>query len=258
MGQACSSTEPAMPATAAVDNVKIQLVAKPPAGKLNLMWQSPPCRAVMYLIEHDQLPVEYNVVDLMKGEHMTPDNLKENPKHSIPWYFEASTGVAINDSSAILKYLASLHKSALYPTDLAAQAKVDEMTLWASSTVYRSTAYQYIYPQLGWGINTKTEYDSSKTEDVMKTLEAFLSATPFIAGQTLSTADFQLFATLSTSQWVAKGAKWEAAIEWKLNAELPKYPALQKWYNGMAALPCVIAAHAKGFDGFCGYMASME
>lgn len=227
-------------------------------GKLKMMANSAPCRAVMYLIEHDQLNVELVPCDLMKGEHMTPENLKENPKHTIPWYVEGSGSdeVVINDSVAIMKYLALRNGSTLYPTDPAQQAKVDEQMLYSAGSVYRATIYQYVYPFLGWGMETVSGYDTAKTDDVLKIVNGFLEKSTFLAGDSMSLADLQLFAVLACNEWVRNGKKWEKEIKWKFFDELKKYPALKAWYEAMAERDFVKAAHAKGQDGFCQYMAS--
>lgn len=211
----------------------------------------------MYMIEAEKMPVDYKVIDLMKGEHMSKENLAENPKHSIPWYSEDK--FALNGSEAIMKYLGSKHKSKYYPDDLKKRAKIDEMMNWAQNVVYRGGPYQHIYMHLGWGLETACKYDATRTDEQFKLCDTFLSKSAYICGDEMTLADFQLYSVFAQYKWVQNGKKWEELRKtFDFIKELEKYPALKKWYTGMDSLECVKAVHALGLDGFCGYMASLE
>jgi len=228
-------------------------------GTLNLMWMSVPCRAVVYLTEHSKIECDYTVVDLMKGEHMTEENLKENPKHSIPWYTEGKD-FSVNGSEAIMKYIASKNKSSLYPDDLKKRANIDEMMNWAQNTVYRALGYQHIYPHMGWGLDTDCKYDAKKTDEVLTMCNTFLSKSKYICGDELSLGDLQLYAVFTQYKWVAKGKKFAGLRE--KGAELSQLfkgrDALKKWYEDVDSMDFIKKTNAMGLDGFCGYMASLE
>ena len=51
---------------------------------LYYMAMSPPCRSVRLTAKALGLELELKLVDLMKGENLTPEFLALNPQHSIP------------------------------------------------------------------------------------------------------------------------------------------------------------------------------
>merc|ERR1711962_295050 len=80
------------------------------------------------LMTCEALGIEYEVkpVDLMKGEHMTPDYLKINPQHNVPALVDGD--FKLNESRAIALYLVNAHgkDNKLYPTEPKARAIVDQ------------------------------------------------------------------------------------------------------------------------------------
>lgn len=77
------------------------------------------------------LPIEFKLVDFMKGEHMAPGYVAHNPNHKVPmledddfWLWE---------SNAIMAYLADKKPGGqLYPTDLRGRADVNRWLFWLS------------------------------------------------------------------------------------------------------------------------------
>ena len=86
-------------------------------------------RPVLLFIAEQKIPVETQVVDLMKGEHYSDWYTAINPSRQVPTLDD--DGFILTECSAILKYLASKIDSPTYPTkDLKKRAKVDEMMDW--------------------------------------------------------------------------------------------------------------------------------
>ncbi len=103
-------------------------------------------RPVLLFIAENKLPVETQVVDLMKGEHYSDWYTALNPNRMVPMLEDGD--LRLTESSAILKYLASKFELPSYPKDIKKRAKVDEMMDWFNTQFYRDFGYGLAYPQL--------------------------------------------------------------------------------------------------------------
>ena len=66
------------------------------------------------------LGLEYNFkeIDLMKGEHMTPEYLKINPMHNIPAIVDGKSEIHVHDKDETVLYCTVLYCTVLYCTVL--------------------------------------------------------------------------------------------------------------------------------------------
>jgi glutathione S-transferase len=103
-------------------------------------------RPVRLFIAENGLEVDEQVVDLMIGEHYQEPFATLNPNRLVPVLEDGD--LRLTESSAILKYLADKIDSPLYPKDLRARAKVNEMMDWFNTNFYRDFGYGLAYPQL--------------------------------------------------------------------------------------------------------------
>ncbi|KAH7862455.1 hypothetical protein Vadar_005033 [Vaccinium darrowii] len=93
------------------------------ASKLVLYsnWQSSCSWRVRFALNLKGLPYEYKAVDLAKGEHLTPEFEKLNPRHFVPVLVDGD--FVVSDSYAILMYLEEKYpQNALLPVDLRLRA----------------------------------------------------------------------------------------------------------------------------------------
>jgi glutathione S-transferase len=103
-------------------------------------------RPVLLLIADNNLGVEQEVVDLMKGAHLQEPYISVNPNGLVPVLVDGD--FKLTESSAILKYLADKFDLPAYPKDLKLRAKVNEAMDWFNTNLYRDFAYGVVYPQL--------------------------------------------------------------------------------------------------------------
>src|SRR5215217_1520864 len=82
-------------------------------------------RPLMLFVEENGLDVQFQVVDLMKGEHVQPPYTAINPSKLVPVLEDGD--FRLTESSAILKYLAEKSNSPAYPKDLKQRARVNEV-----------------------------------------------------------------------------------------------------------------------------------
>jgi len=103
-------------------------------------------RAVLALCRHDNIGLSVHIISLMKGEHHQPPLADLNPNRLVPVLVDGD--FVLTESSAILRYLARIHGSSLYPAEPRRAARVDELMAWFESNFYKDFGYQYVYPQL--------------------------------------------------------------------------------------------------------------
>ncbi|KAB0802678.1 hypothetical protein PPYR_04864 [Photinus pyralis] len=185
---------------------------------------SAPCRAV--LLTAKAIGVELNLkrIDLMKGEHLTPEFLKINPQHTVPTIVD--NGFALCESRAIMTYLVSKYgkDDSLYPKDPQVRATIDQRLYFDVSTLYTRFG-EYYYPVIFAG----KSFDPamlSKLQDAVKFLDVFLEGHEYAIGDKLTLADLSLVTTVSTlhaMEFDLSGCK--NVLRWyeKVKATVPGY-----------------------------------
>jgi len=203
-------------------------------------------RPVVLFAKLANIPLELEVIDLMKGQHLSPEYTKINPKCLVPVLDDE--GFVLTESSAILKYLADKVNSPLYPKDLKQRARVNERMDWFNSDFYRDWGYNLAYPQLFAHHARPTDeitkgviqWGSEKAKRGLKLLEDSLDGKAYLCGDDLTIAD------IFGGQIISLGEI--------LRVDFSSYPKLQRWMGKMKAMPEwkeINAAH----DGFAGAMA---
>lgn len=201
---------------------------------------SQPVRAVMWVLQMKKL--EYEFVKAVPG---TPADKKYSSQH--PAYQKLSKGrgqipmmdddgLIIGESHAILTYLCQKHGwTDLYPADLRARAKVDEMLHHHHGSGARVLAPLFavgIRPDLGItkSYMTRTEKNIKKCFDFF---EQILAEQSYLAADHMTLADI---------------AAYEEVVpllpEHVGNLDLAPYPRTQDWVKRMKAAPEHDAFHS--------------
>jgi len=196
-------------------------------------------RPVMMLIAELGLDVEFATVDLMAGGHQAPEYLAINPNGIVPFVVDGD--LQLGESAAILKYLARKAASNFYPTDLRAQAKVDEALSWFSTQFHEYFCLMVCYPHMGVPHGAPPEllqamlaYGRDHAPRWLKVLDGhILAGRDHVAGDEASIADF-----LGLS-FVLLGAL--AAYDFS------PYPNIQAWLARMQARPSYGPTYATFF-----------
>jgi glutathione S-transferase len=103
-------------------------------------------RIIMMFAAEEGIALDYQVVDLMTGEHLKPAYKAINPNCLVPVLDD--DGFVLTESGAIIRYLAGKSGSAAYPQDLKERARVDEAMAWFYSNYYKDLGYGLVYPQV--------------------------------------------------------------------------------------------------------------
>lgn len=146
------------------------------------------------------LPVTLVAVDMMKGEHKSPEFLARNPNGKVPTLVE-DDGFCVWESNAILCYLAAKKpESGLLPTDARAMAQVQQWLQWQGTTFSVSTGEvmrETVYTKLFGSTKDEAKYAAGmeKVRRDLGVLEKTLAGKEFLCGK-LTLADFSLVSSL--------------------------------------------------------------
>jgi glutathione S-transferase len=202
-------------------------------------------RIVMLYGAEEAPDLEFQVVDLMTGEHMKPPYAAINPNCLVPVLEEGD--FRLTESSTILKYLADLKVSPSYPKDLRQRARVNEMMDWFNTNFYRDFAYGLVYPQtfpshrrpspevqaatLAWA--------KEKAQGWLRILDESLIGPNkrYLCGDTITLADYL-------------GAEMVGLGE-LIRCDYSAYANVERWLRTMKALPSWPKVH-EVFYGFAG------
>ncbi|EDV23103.1 expressed hypothetical protein [Trichoplax adhaerens] len=94
---------------------------------------SQPCRAVQLFMKANNIPFNFHLIDLTKGEQTKEDFQKVNPMGKVPAIKDGDFCLA--EGIAIVQYLAAKYSTPdhWYPKDAAAKARVNEYLNWHHS-----------------------------------------------------------------------------------------------------------------------------
>merc|ERR1711872_512749 len=142
---------------------------------------SAPVRIALMTCEAMGIEYENKSVDLMKGEHMTPDYLKINPQHNVPALVDGD--FKLNESRAIALYLFNAYgkDEKLYPKEAKARAIVDQRLYFDMGAFYYNFG-QCVYPLVFGGAEKLEEAKVTKFEEVLGWVNGWVAGSGFVAG----------------------------------------------------------------------------
>uniref|UniRef100_A0A6P7H837 Glutathione S-transferase 1-like n=1 Tax=Diabrotica virgifera virgifera TaxID=50390 RepID=A0A6P7H837_DIAVI len=206
------------------------------APTLYMLEASPAVRSVILCAKALDIKLNEKEVNLLTGEHLTPEFLKLNPEHTVPVLDD--DGFVIVDSHAINTYLVAKYgkDDSLYPKDIKKRAIVDNRLHYDSSTLFVRglTIYK------GFLFEGEKEIAPKlliALEEAYSITEKFLENSNFIAGDHLTIADFSFITSITG---------WNMFF----NLKEEKYPKIVAWMKRMQALPYYNEANQVGQDHF--------
>lgn len=175
------------------------------------------------------IELDLQVVDLMKGEHHSPEYVKINPNRLVPVLEDGD--FRMTESSAIIKYLADKANSPLYPKDVQKRARVNERMDWFNTNFYREVGYNLAYPQVYPHHKRATDeinqgvikWGQEKAHAALQILNDHILTDDYVCGKEMTIAD--IF-----------GAQLTSVTE-LLGEDLKKYPKVKAWLDRMKARP---------------------
>ncbi|XP_068167515.1 glutathione S-transferase theta-2 [Antennarius striatus] len=171
-------------------------MAASPGVEVYLDLLSQPCRALLILLECNQIPHTVRTVALRKGENKTPEFTKMNPMQKVPVLVDGD--FVLTESDAILKYLATKFNvpEHWYPRQPERRARVDEYTAWHHTNTRPHAAKVFILEVLLPAMSGSPVDEGrlnralSQLDETLDKLETmFLRRQPFLCGDEITVAD---------------------------------------------------------------------
>jgi len=191
---------------------------------------SPNCRKTTAILDHLGLEAEHVLLDLPKGEQMTPEFLAINPNGKVPAL--ADGDARIWESNAIMIYLADRSGSDLWPAD-GRRIDVLRWMFWEQGHLMQATGMIFfqrlLKPMLG------QETDEQRVEDSLRSfgrlagvLHGQLADSEYLVGNALTLADFAVAANFSFAG--------------PSRLPMDEYPNIRRWLATMDEIPAWKAA----------------
>jgi glutathione S-transferase len=190
---------------------------------------SPNTWKVRALAAYLGVPLELEFVDLTKGEQHTPAYLALNPSGRTPTLVDGD--VTLWESNAILQYIASKTANTLWPNDAAKRADIARWQFWQLAHWGAEACQPLTFQRLVKKIFNRGPPDEAAVAKAIEAfnkeaamLDAHLARQKYLAGDTLTIADFAVAAALIYAE--------------QADMPLAAYANLRAWRERIMALPC--------------------
>jgi glutathione S-transferase len=159
-----------------------------------------PRKVRMFLVEKNITDVEIVQIDLMQGEHKTPEYRAIAPNAKIP-ALQLDDGTVIMESTAICRYLESLHPEPnLFgenPMEIAA-VEMWQCRIYDELMKPLAMGFRHLHPAMAELENQNKEFGEAQKKVGVKSLNYFngvLAESEYVAGDRFTFADIQMITT---------------------------------------------------------------
>jgi glutathione S-transferase len=199
---------------------------------------SPRSFKVIAIANHLSLDPALRVIDLRKGDQRTAEYAALNPNMRVPALREGD--FVLWESNAIGPYLAGKRpESGLLPQDERARLDVTRWQFWELAhwdSALSVFAFEYVPKPLVLGIKEPDTAAIAKGTELFhrnaKVLDCHLIGRKFVAGDSLTLADFSLGAALILAELA--------------DFPIEPYKEIKRWYRTLSALPAWQQTLAQG------------
>ena len=205
-------------------------------------------RTVMLCAHECGVQADWQVVDLLTGEHLKPPYSDLNPNCLVPMLEDGD--FRLTESAAIVGYIAEKARSPACPTDLHGRARVNETLHWINSNLYKDIGYGLVYPQLFPHHKRPSEdlqqgtlaWHKAKTQAWLKLLDEKLRGPqrPYLCGASITIADYFGMPVISLGELIG--------------CNYAPYPNVARWMDRMKELK----SWGRVNEVFDGYAASLK
>lgn len=203
------------------------------------------CRPIILFASENQIPLDYQLVDLFSDENRSDGYTRLNPNQAVPVL--EHDDFALTESSAILKYLADLTDSPAYPKDLRKRARVNEVMDFFNTYLMRDYVYGLVYSRVlaHYRLDPPAQakviaLHEPRAQRRLKALDTWIGAKTFICGDAITIADYFGSGIVSAGELVSY--------------DLRPWANVTRWLNTMKSLPTWDEVHA----GFYGWRSAVE
>ena len=177
---------------------------------------------VRLLLSLLNLEYEWIRVDLMKGEHKSPEYLAKNPFGQVPFLVDGEVQLA--DAQAILVYLARQYGGEKWlPLDALSLAQIIRWLSTAAGEVRQGPENARLYYLFGAGTKINIERATQKSEFILTQLDQHLSDRTWLEFDHPTIADVAIYPYIA----LARDGK----------IDLDAYPQVLNWIERVKQLP---------------------
>jgi len=181
---------------------------------------------VRYCLNLLNLNYDWVETNLMAGENQTPEFLSISPTGKIPAV--DIDGFKLFESNAIIRYLAAVNNSSIYPLDPKKMAVIDAWMDYVSIHVAHAMGRVLFNRIFAPMTNQKVDPESLRVgleflDKYFPVLEKQLAKNIFLAGREFSLADINLLAVLDPCELA--------------QINIDRFPWLKKWRAGLKSQP---------------------
>ena len=196
--------------------------------KLYYVEGSPNCQKVMAVINHLEISVDIEYLDISNGDLNTPEYLAVNPNGKVPAIVDDD--LTLWETNAIMQYLADTAPSnTLFPTDSKIRADITRWQCWEVAhynkafviLVFETVIKQWL--KKGEPDQTLIEYEKENLARYAGVLEKYLNNRSYIVGDGVTLADYSLI--------FLEKFKDRIPFDWSY------YPNINAYYRRISKLP---------------------
>jgi len=199
-------------------------------------WPTPNGHKITMFLEEAGLPYRIVPVDISKGDQFKPEFLAFSPNNRMPAIIDSApadggASISVFESGAILVYLAE-KAGRLLPQELRGRTAALEWLFWQVGGLGPMAGQNHHFSRYApEKIPYAIERYINETNRLYGVMDRRLSAQPYLAGKDFSIADIAAY------PWI---------VPWELQSQdLAQFPALKRWFDGIAARPATLRAYAR-------------
>jgi GST-like protein len=202
-------------------------------------WPTPNGHKITMFLEEAAVPYRIVPVDIAKGEQFKPEFLTFSPNNRMPAIIDTTPAdgggpLSVFESGAILVYLAEKTRRFL-PEDTRGRKAALEWLFWQVGGLGPMAGQNHHFNRYApEKIPYAIERYVKETNRLYGVMDRRLAPHPYLAGSDYSIADIAAY------PWI---------VPWQMQSQdLAQFPALKRWFDGVAARPATVRAYARAAE----------
>ena len=202
-----------------------------------IIYGAPTFNATKIVFTAEELGLDYDYVhiNLIKGEHKSPEHLARHPLGKVP-VIEID-GKPLFESNSICRFLAAKENSSLYGGDAYQRGVIDQ---WVDLMAHHAGRWlgMFYFQEVAVPIMLQREPDQNVLaeakgylDEQLPVIDKHLSENNYFAGDMLTIADTIAFSYFHTHE--------------KTSADISNYKNINRWYAGIRKSPAFERARAR-------------
>jgi GST-like protein len=199
-------------------------------------WPTPNGHKITMFLEETGLAYRIVPVDISSGDQFKPEFLAFSPNNRMPAIIDSApadggASISVFESGAILVYLAE-KAARLLPSDVRGRKAVLEWLFWQVGGLGPMAGQNHHFNRYApEKIPYAIERYVNETNRLYGVMDRRLATQAYLAGNDYSIADIAAY------PWI---------VPWQMQAQdLAQFPALKRWFDGIAARPATLRAYAR-------------